>query len=75
LAGILVALSTSLADEDRLRNLGRLFGLHVSRELWIESLGMAAVLPPPEETKQVKAAIGAAKAEQSRTLELEKNVG
>ena len=45
------------------------------RELWIESLGMAAVLPPPEETKQVKTAIGAAKAEQSRTLELEKNVG
>ncbi len=41
------------------------------RELWIESLGMAAVLPPPEETKQVKTAIGAAKAEQSRTLELE----
>ena len=45
------------------------------RELWIESLGMAAVLPPPEEMKQVKTAIGAAKAEQSRTLELEKNVG
>ena len=45
------------------------------RDLWIESLGMAAVLPPPEETKQVKTAIGAAKAEQSRTLELEKNVG
>ncbi len=41
------------------------------RELWIESLGMAAVLPPPEETKQVETAIGAAKAEQSRTLELE----
>jgi hypothetical protein len=35
------------------------------RELWIESLGMKAVLPPPEERKDVKTAIGAAKAEQS----------
>jgi rubrerythrin len=37
-----------------------------SRELWIESLGMEAVLPPPEEQKGVKTAIGAARAEQSR---------
>jgi ferritin-like metal-binding protein YciE len=36
------------------------------RELWIESLGMPAVLPPPEEEKHVKTAIGAARAEQSR---------
>ena len=35
------------------------------RELWIESLGIAAVLPPPEERLNVKTAIGAAKAEQS----------
>ena len=35
------------------------------RELWIESLGMKAVLPPPEERKHVKTAIGAARAEQS----------
>jgi hypothetical protein len=35
------------------------------RELWIEALGMTAVLPPPEERMQVKTAIGAAKAEQS----------
>ena len=34
------------------------------RELWIESLGMRAVLPPPEERKDVKTAIGAARAEQ-----------
>jgi hypothetical protein len=34
------------------------------RELWVESLGMRAVLPPPEEVRQVKTAIGAAKAEQ-----------
>lgn len=38
-----------------------------ARELWIESLGMKAVLPPPEEVKQVESAIGAARAEQSRT--------
>jgi ferritin-like metal-binding protein YciE len=37
-----------------------------ARELWFESLGMTAVLPPPEEQKQVKTAIGAARAEQSR---------
>jgi rubrerythrin len=35
------------------------------RELWIQSLGLKAVLPPPEEVKQVKTAIGAAKAEHS----------
>ncbi|HEX6044915.1 MAG TPA: hypothetical protein VFZ22_10535 [Pyrinomonadaceae bacterium] len=38
-----------------------------SRELWIESLGMKAVLPPPEEVKKVETAIGAARAEQART--------
>ena len=37
-----------------------------ARELWIQSLGMAAVLPPPEEEKKVKTAIGAARAQQSR---------
>ena len=36
------------------------------RELWIQSLGMPAVLPPPEEIKHVQTAIGAARAEQSR---------
>jgi hypothetical protein len=35
------------------------------RELWIESLGMKAVLPPPEEKQHVTTAIGAARAEQS----------
>jgi len=35
------------------------------RELWIEALGMKAVLPPPEEQKHVTTAIGAAKAEQA----------
>jgi len=34
--------------------------------LWITSLGMPAVLPPPEEEKDVKTAIGAARAQQSR---------
>jgi ferritin-like metal-binding protein YciE len=37
-----------------------------ARELWIESLGMPAVLPPPEEQKKVKTAIGASRAEQAR---------
>ena len=36
------------------------------RELWLQSLGIEAVLPPPEEKKHVKTAIGAARAEQSR---------
>ena len=35
------------------------------RELWIQSLGLKAVLPPPEEQRQVKTAIGAARAEQA----------
>jgi hypothetical protein len=34
------------------------------RELWIQSLGMRAVLPPPEEEKHVKTAIGASRAKQ-----------
>ena len=37
-----------------------------TRELWIESLGLPAVIPPPEEEKDVKTAIGAARAKQSR---------
>jgi len=37
-----------------------------ARELWIESLGMKAVLPPPEEVKDVKTAIGAARAQHAR---------
>lgn len=37
-----------------------------TRELWIESLGMPAVLPPPEEEKEVKTAIGAARAKHAR---------
>ena len=36
------------------------------RELWIQSLGMAAVLPPPEETKNVKSEIQAGRAKQKR---------
>jgi hypothetical protein len=35
------------------------------RELWIQSLGMKAILPPMEEQKDVKTAISAAKAEQA----------
>ncbi|MBL8957731.1 MAG: hypothetical protein JNK82_43550 [Myxococcaceae bacterium] len=35
------------------------------RELWLQALGLPAVLPPPEETKRVRTAIGAAMAEQA----------
>lgn len=37
-----------------------------TRELWLQSLGMDAVLPPPEEQKNVKTAIGAARAKNAR---------
>jgi rubrerythrin len=37
-----------------------------TRELWIESLGLPAVLPPPEEVKMVESVIGAARAENQR---------
>lgn len=37
------------------------------RESWIQALGFPAVLPPPEEVKQVETAIGAARAEQARS--------
>jgi hypothetical protein len=36
------------------------------RELWIASLGLPAVLPPPEEEKDVKSALDAAQAEEER---------
>ena len=38
-----------------------------ARELWLQSLGIAAVLPPPEEKKDVKTAIGAARAKNARS--------
>jgi hypothetical protein len=37
-----------------------------SRDLWLESLGVEAVLPPPEEERDVETAIGAARAKQQR---------
>lgn len=37
-----------------------------TRELWIDSLGLPAVLPPPEERKNVETAIGASRAEHKR---------
>jgi rubrerythrin len=36
-------------------------------ELWIQFLGMPAVLPPPEDEKDVESAIGAARAKQERS--------
>jgi hypothetical protein len=38
-----------------------------TRELWIQALGMPAVLPPPEERQKVDTAIEAAQAKKSRT--------
>jgi rubrerythrin len=37
-----------------------------ARELWLEALGLPAVLPPPEEQKHTKTAIGADRAKQAR---------
>jgi rubrerythrin len=37
------------------------------RELWLQSLGVKAVLPPPEEKRHVKTAIAAARTEKART--------
>ncbi|MGE3962223.1 MAG: hypothetical protein AB7F65_11145 [Dehalococcoidia bacterium] len=37
-----------------------------ARELWLDSLGAPAVLPPPEEEKSVKSMIGASRAKQQR---------
>jgi rubrerythrin len=44
-----------------------------SRELWIESLGLPAVLPPPEEEKDVKSMAGAAKAKAGRKAMVKKS--
>jgi hypothetical protein len=38
------------------------------RELWVQSLGLPAMLPPPEEKRHVKTAVGAARAEQESEL-------
>lgn len=37
-----------------------------SRELWFDSLGLPAVLPPPEEEKEVKTGVDAARAKGAR---------
>jgi hypothetical protein len=42
------------------------------RELWIASLGMPAVLSPPEEEKEAPPAIGAARAQKARAAMLRK---
>jgi rubrerythrin len=39
------------------------------RELWLDSLGLPAVLPPPEERRHAKTAIGAARAQQESERE------
>ncbi len=42
------------------------------RELWLDSLGLEAKLPPPEEEKDVKTAVEAAQTEKQRDLQLVK---
>ncbi len=37
-----------------------------ARELWIDALGMPAVLPPPEEERKVTTAIAATRAKLAR---------
>jgi hypothetical protein len=44
------------------------------RELWLKSLGLKAVLPPPEETQHVKTAIDAAKVDKARKKESSRGV-
>jgi rubrerythrin len=39
-----------------------------TRELWMDSLGLPVVLPPPEEQKNVRTAIGAARAKNARDV-------
>lgn len=46
-----------------------------ARELWLECLGLPAVLPPPEEKKRVETAIDAAKARQQRGRMLRRSGG
>lgn len=54
----------ALVEEEEDQHLYHTMGW--ARELWIESLGMPAVLPPPQEEKKVTTAITAARAKQSR---------
>lgn len=61
----LIAEAVSEVEEEEDEHLYHSMGW--ARELWIESLGMPAVLPPPEEEKDVKTAIGAARAKSART--------
>ena len=63
LAGILKAAYDEVEDEED-HHLYHTKGW--CRELWIHALGLPAVIPPPEEVKQVETAMGAARAEQIR---------
>ena len=62
-----LSMTTTVKDTIKGRVIAALVAPGVAgRELWIESLGMPAVIPPPEEEKEVKTAIGAARAKQAR---------
>jgi hypothetical protein len=62
-ARVLQKASSQVEDEED-RHLYHTAGW--ARELWIRSLGLPAVLPPPEEVKDVETAIGASRAQQAR---------
>jgi hypothetical protein len=65
-ATVLTAAAEQIEDEE---DAHLYHGQGWSRELWLQSLGLDAVLPPPEDRKDVKSADGAAKAKKERTAQ------
>jgi ferritin-like metal-binding protein YciE len=61
------ALKESFSEVEEQEDMHLYHTMGWARELWIQFLGMPAVLPPPEEEKKVTTAIGAARAKQSRS--------
>ena len=67
LTGYLAAAGAIAALQRRIRE-GGSWQVQVSLSataMWLQSLGLKAMLPPPEERQHVKTAIGAARAEQA----------
>lgn len=71
LGGATAALNTafSLVGDEEQHHLYHTKGY--VRELWLQALGLPALLPPPEEVKKVATAIGAARAEGARDAMLQ----
>jgi rubrerythrin len=66
-SGAIATALSSACDEVEMEEDEHLYHtLGWTRELWMEALGLPAVLPPPEEQKDVKTAIGAARAKNAR---------